>query len=59
MSWRFVFNSGNFGAGTSIDEILDAAFAANYRFFTFNGIVYFVTEKGEAENCGIFSEDLF
>jgi len=45
MSWKFVFNSSNLGAGKTLTQIAKIAEDAGYDFFTFNGIVYFVSGK--------------
>jgi len=56
MSWKFVFRShilmGNY------DNVVKLARASYYKFFTFNGDVYFITKNSE-EKTGISIEDLY
>lgn len=61
MSWKFVIRSG-FNAGTSIDAVARWAVTTGYKFFLFNGDVYFIgiLEEGIQEfKTGIIVEDLF
>jgi len=59
MSWQFVFNSDGFTGGTRIEEVAEAAMANFYKFFCFNGLVYFVDPKCRAFETGITRKDLF
>lgn len=62
MSWEYVFRYGfNLVKGKTV-EIEDAknlAAVCGYKFFAFNGRVYFINGDGVAEYTGITTENLF
>jgi hypothetical protein len=60
MNWKFVYNSNlNFGKGHSIADVMSIAISAGYRFFTYNGEVYFIHGSNKTfEHTGITTNDL-
>lgn len=58
MSWKFVFNSNNLGVGKTCSQIANIAENAGYEFFTFNGDVYFVSNRMH-QKTQITVNDLF
>ena len=59
MSWKFVFNSNNLGAGTHIDKAIEVCLLGKYQFMTWNGTVYFVDKEGKKYLTDITTDDLF
>lgn len=58
MSWKFVMKS-NAGAGTDISIVKNTAILAQYKFFCYNGRVYFINQNLNEEFTGLTDEDLF
>ena len=61
MKWRFVFRYGWSvfeGRRPTLDDVKNFAIMTGYKFFAFNGVVYFVTESLTAEDTGITTKDL-
>lgn len=57
MSWKFVFNSNNI-CGTK-EHVAKVARECGYKFFTFNGDVFFVDRNRIVHETDITTKDLF
>lgn len=57
MSWKFVFNNQHLEAKTMC-QTAEIAENAGYKFFTFNGLVFFVYDK-KYFTTGLTVQDLF
>ena len=49
MKWKHVFNS-NLGSWRNLDEAVEAAVSAQYKFIAWNGIVYFICMCGALQD---------
>jgi hypothetical protein len=63
MKWEFVFNGRFVSPGTPITDVYVVAASGGYRFFLFNGEVFFIYAKKPAsgdpyENTGLKVTDL-
>jgi hypothetical protein len=58
MSWKFVLNIGIVFRIISMDEATELCARTGYKFFCFNGLVYFV-QDGLEYSTGITVEDLY
>jgi len=56
MKWQFVYN-GNVEVGSHIDDLSKFVRTTGYKFFHFNGWVYFLTTTNY-HNTGISIDDL-
>jgi len=57
MSWRYVFDS-KLLAGSTKDEIINLTYLSKYKFFNFNGNIYFLASKTLAYPTGLTVRDM-
>lgn len=58
MTWKDVMNTSRMKPGTRREEAVDLAMKIGYKFFSWNGRIYFIDSGGTIHNTDLRISDL-